>query len=51
MKLFKKLIENKYKLNIYYSDKELNFLLDELEDPEIKIYELNISLKDLQKKK
>ena len=50
MKLFKKLIENKYKLNIYYSDKELNFLLDELEDPEIKIYELNISLKDLQKK-
>lgn len=51
MRLFKKLIlKNKYKLNIYYSDKDLNFLLDDLENPEIKIYELYTSLKDLQKK-
>ena len=50
MKLFSKvLLKSKYKLNIYYSDKEINFLFDDLDNSEIKIYKLYTSLEKLCK--
>lgn len=50
MKLYKTLIKEKFKLNIYYSDETVIFLFNELEGTDIKIYRLLISREELYKK-
>ena len=47
MKLYKKLIQEKIKLNIYYSDEDLIFLFDEIDSVDIKIYKLFIIKEEL----
>ena len=51
MKLYKKLIQEKIKLNIYYSDEDLIFLFDEIDSVDIKIYKLFITKEELCTKK
>ena len=51
MKVFKKSkLNDKYKLNIHYSDKDLIFLIDDIENEEIKLYKLKTTLENLKKK-
>ena len=51
MKHFYKLIlKNKYKLNIYYFDKDLIFILDDLENAELKYINYIFHLKIFVKK-
>jgi hypothetical protein len=47
MKLYKKLIQEKIELNIYYSDEDLIFLFDEIDSVDIKIYKLFIIKEEL----
>ena len=51
MKILKKpKLGEKYKLNVHYSDKDLIFLIDDIENEEIKLYKLKTSFENLKNK-
>ena len=51
MKVLKRAkLNDKYKLNIHYSDKDLIFLIDDIENEEIKLYKLKTTFENLKKK-